>query len=150
MVLPSLTNVIKKPLVFSSVLGIIYSALGFKLATVAEHSLTLIGNSTFRVSLFLLGLIMSSYAIKVNKNIFINIGFKNILHPILMLLLVLLFGLKGTMVYELILLCAMPSATMTCMFALRYDVLTAESTSSTILGTLVSFITLGAFIVLTG
>ena len=65
-----------------------------------------------------------------------------------MLLLVILFNVKGLIAKEAILLCAMPTATMTTMFALRYRTLVQESTSTTILGTMVAIVTLPIFIIL--
>ena len=111
-------------------------------------SLRLIGQTTSGVSLFALGLIMSCHSIKLNRYVFLNIGLKNIIHPLIMLLLVILFNVKGLIAKEAILLCAMPTATMTTMFALRYRTLVQESTSTTILGTMVAIVTLPIFIIL--
>lgn len=67
-----------------------------------------------------------------------------------MIALVYGFGITGILAKEVILLCAMPTATMTTMFALRYNTLTKESTSSTILGTLIAIITLPIFMLFVG
>ncbi len=90
---------------------------------------------------------MSSFAIKFSRLVVINLFLKNILHPLIMLLLVIVFSVKGIFAKEAILLCAMPTATMTTMFALKYDTLTVESTSSAILGTILSLLTLTVFMV---
>ncbi|WP_159084469.1 AEC family transporter [Dongshaea marina] len=141
----NLLNVARKPLVFSPVLGILFSLSGLSLPELMEHSLKLIGGSTSGVSLFALGLIMSSFAITFSKTVLQNIVIKNVIHPLLMMGLVLVFGLSGVLAKEVVLLCAMPTATMTTMFALRYNTLTEESTSATILGTLVAIVTLPVF-----
>lgn len=140
-------KVLKKPLVFAPILGTIYSLCGLHLPEIAKDSLGLIGSTTSGVSLFALGLIMSSFTIKFSRLVVINLCLKNILHPLIMLALVIVFGVKGIFAKEAILLCAMPTATMTTMFALKYDTLTVESTSSAILGTILSLLTLTVFMV---
>ena len=67
-----------------------------------------------------------------------------------MLGLVSLFGITGVLSIEVVLLCAMPTATMTTMFALRYETLTEESTSSAILGTVFALVTLTVFMLIMG
>lgn len=143
-------NVLKKPLVFAPILGVIYALCGIPLPKIVEHSLKLIGDTTSGASLFALGLIMSSFMIKISKGVVMNIVLKNLLHPAIMLCLVVIFGITGLLAKEVVLLCAMPTATMTTMFALRYNTLTEESTSSTILGTLISIITLPIFMIIVG
>ena len=65
-----------------------------------------------------------------------------------MLALVAIFGISGIFAKEAILLCAMPTATMTAMFALKYETLAEESTTSAILGTLISLLTLTIFMII--
>ncbi|MCF6764671.1 AEC family transporter [Thiotrichales bacterium 19S3-7] len=144
----NLIVVIKKPLVFAPILGIIYALFGIPLPHLIKDSLKLIGDTTSGVSLFTLGLIISSFMIKFSKGAILNIALKNILHPMIMMGLIFVFGIKGLLAKEVVLLCAMPTATMTTMFALRYNTLTEESTSSTILGTLFSIITLPVFMLI--
>ncbi|WP_151192961.1 AEC family transporter [Cysteiniphilum sp. JM-1] len=146
----NIVEVLKKPLVFAPILGIIYAVIGVPLPKIIEDSLKLIGNTTSGVSLFALGLIMSSFVIKFSKGAVINIFLKNLIHPLIMIALVYGFGITGILAKEVILLCAMPTATMTTMFALRYNTLTEESTSSTILGTLIAIITLPVFMLFVG
>ncbi|TDR80222.1 AEC family transporter [Paludibacterium purpuratum] len=145
-----LWKVVSKPLVFAPVLGILFSLAGFPLPEMLKRSLTLISSATSGVSLFALGLIMSSFTIKFTRLVGINILLKNIVHPALMMGLILLFGLSGTFAKQAFLLTAMPTATMTTMFALKYDTLQMESTSTAILGTILSFLTLTVCMMLVG
>lgn len=148
--LTNLFIVLKKPLVFAPILGMIYAFIGIDLPQVIVSSLKLIGNTTSGVSLFALGLIMSKFVIKFSKTTLLNIAIKNIVHPIFMMILVYLFGVTGIASKEVILLCAMPTATMTTMFALKYNTLPEESTSTPVLGTLFAIITLPIFMLLMG
>lgn len=142
----SLVKCITKPLIVAPVLGVIASLSGLELPKVIDSSFLLIGKSTSGVSLFSLGLIMASFQIKVSRKAIFNIIIKNILHPIFAGILLLIFNLKGLMAKEILLLCAMPTATISNMFALKYEVLEEESSSATILGTLISLGTLSVII----
>jgi predicted permease len=64
--------------------------------------------------------------------------------------IVIAFGISGDWAKEAILLCAMPPAIMTTMFAVKYDVLKVESSSSTVLGTVVALFTMAVIMHLMG
>lgn len=66
-----------------------------------------------------------------------------------MWLLVLLFGISGEYRRELILLAALPTATITSMFALRYKVYSSESNATVLLSTVLSIVSLAATIAIT-
>lgn len=143
-------KVFKKPLVLAPIFGAIISALEIKLPVLVTDSLQLFGGTTSGVSLFALGLIMSSDKINFNRFVILNVIRKSILHPLLMWGIVLAFGISGDWAREAILLCAMPPAIMTTMFAAKYDVLKLESSSSAILGTITALFTMAAIMYMMG
>ena len=128
-------TVFKKPLVLAPIIGAIFSSLALPMPALALESLQLIGGTTSGVSLFALGLIMSQDKVSVSKAVLLNVFNKLVVHPLIMWGLVVAFGITGALAKEAILLCALPPAIMTTMFAVKYNVLTLESTSSTVLGT---------------
>ena len=128
-------KVFKKPLVIAPIIGAIFSGFSLPLPALARESLQLIGGTTSGVSLFALGLIMSQDKVSVSKSVLFNVFNKLVVHPLIMWGLVVAFGITGVLAKEAILLCALPPAIMTTMFAVKYNVLTLESTSSTVLGT---------------
>jgi malonate transporter and related proteins len=67
-----------------------------------------------------------------------------------MWLLAVLLGVTGVYRREMILLGALPTASMTAMFAVQYDVYVAESDATILLSTIISIATLGIFIAVTG
>lgn len=140
--LKNLTLAFKKPLVIAPLLGVLSAYFHIHYPKIIISSLTLIGDTTSGISLFTLGLIISSYKIIYKKRIFLTVAFKNLVHPALMLVLVVLFHFSGLTAQESILLCAMPTATMCTMFALKYNVLVEESVAVTITSTLFAVITL--------
>ena len=131
-------KVFKKPLVLAPIVGAIFSAFSLPLPPLARESLQLIGGTTSGVSLFALGLIMSQDKVSISKSVLFNIFNKLLVHPLVMWGLVVAFGITGALAKEAILLCALPPAIMTTMFAVKYNVLTHESTSSTVLGTVLA------------
>jgi malonate transporter len=128
-------KVFKKPLVLAPIFGAIFSGFSIPMPALALESLQLIGGTTSGVSLFALGLIMSQDRVSLSKAVLFNVFNKLLVHPLIMWGLVVAFGITGVLAKEAILLCALPPAIMTTMFAAKYNVLTLESTSSTVLGT---------------
>jgi malonate transporter and related proteins len=135
-------KVFKKPLVLAPIFGAIFSALTLRVPTLALESLELIGGTTSGVSLFALGLIMSQDKVSVSRPVLLNVFAKALVHPLIMFGVVIVFGISGALAKEAILLCALPPAIMTTMFAAKYNVLRLESSSSTVLGTVFSLFTL--------
>jgi len=136
-------KVFKKPLVLAPIIGAIYARFNLPLPALAMQSLILIGGTTSGVSLFALGLIMSQDKVSISKSVLLNVLNKTLVHPLIMFGAVIAFGITGALAKEAILLCAMPPAIMTTMFAAKYDVLRLESSSSTVVGTVVALFTMG-------
>lgn len=143
-------EVFKKPLVISQMLSILFVVSGLHMPKLVISSMDLIGTTTSGVSLFTLGMIMSAKRVSFSWSMVTNVCLKNIVHPCIMLLIVYVFGIEGNWAREAVLLCAMPTAVITAMFALKYDVLPLETGSSAVIGTVVSLITLSVFMVIVG
>ncbi len=142
---PLLIKMLVNPLIILPLIGVIISIYGANLPKLIASSTTMIGSTTPGVSLFTLGLIMSRFKIKFSAIAGINIFMKNIVHPILMIGIVKLFGINGLLAKELIILCAMPTAITSTIFSVSFDIDPLENVSSTILGTIISLITLLGF-----
>lgn len=140
---------LKKPLVWAPALGIVLSLTDIVLPRPIQQGFTLIGSATSGVSLFCLGLIISSVKIRLSADIWGNVILKNSLHPILMYVLTLMLGVSGLLQREIILLAALPSATMTAMFANEARIYEGEASTSILLGTVLSLFTFALAIYLT-
>lgn len=141
-----LLRVLKTPLIILPMCGIALAALGVKLPEVIAHPCQMLGGTTPGVSLFTLGLIMSRFKIRFSKLAVMNIMSKNLLHPLLMVVIVQMFGLTGTMAKELIVLCALPTAITATIFSVTFEIEPEINVSSTILGTILSMITVFGFL----
>ncbi len=143
-------KLLTNPLVLAPMLGVTISIFNLNLPTLLVDSLKLFGYTTPGVSLFALGLIMSANKIHFDRYILANIFCKNFLHPLMMYGIVLAFGISGNWAKEAILLSALPSAITATMFAVKYDVIKVESSSSAVIGTVISLVSLALIMHLLG
>jgi malonate transporter len=146
----SVLNAVKQPLVWAPLAGIVLAVAQIPLPHVASQSLNLIGEATSGVALFALGLVLSGQKLHFGAPAILNIALKVIAQPAAMWLLAVLLGVTGAYRREMILLGALPTASMTAMFAVQYNVYVAESDATILLSTVISIATLGICIVLTG
>ncbi|KVN53120.1 AEC family transporter [Burkholderia anthina] len=145
----SVTVALKKPLMWAPALGILVSLLGLRLPSTVSSALGLLGKATPGVSLFCLGLIMSSVSIKLSREVWTNIGLKLLLHPLMMLGAMLAFAVNGPAAQQMVLLSALPSATIPAMFANEAGAYQSEAATSILISTVLSIATFAAAIALT-
>jgi malonate transporter and related proteins len=145
----SVLGSIRQPLVIAPVLGVVVALSAWHLPVALHNSFTLLGSATSGVALFALGLLLTGETLKLSFSAVLNTVTKNLVQPLAIWLLVLLLDMPGEYRRELILLGALPTATITTMLALRYKVYTSESNATVLLSTVLSIVTLGAVIALT-
>lgn len=146
----SLTSSFKKPIVLAPVLATLLVLLGVTVPKELDSMLNLIGSATSGVAVFVAGLIIAAYQVKVTVETAGNTLVKMIVQPALMAGLVLAFGIGKPLGSEAILLCALPTAVVPVMFALRYNVYEAEAASTLLLTTLAMIVVVPIAIALTG
>jgi predicted permease len=137
----SILAAVRRPLMWAPALGIVCSIIQFKLPPVVAEGFNLIGKATPGVSLFCLGLIMSSVPLKLSSEVWGNLGLKLFIHPALMIAALALFGVHGTYAQQMILLCALPSATIPAMFANEAGAYQSEAATSILVSTVLSIVT---------
>jgi hypothetical protein len=140
---------VKQPLVWAPLVGIVMAVAQIPLSALGEKSFNLIGEATSGVALFALGLVLSGQKLRIGLPAVVNIVFKILAQPLAMWGLAILLGVTGVYRREMILLGALPTASMTAMFAVEYKVYTDESDATILISTLISVVTLGACIALT-
>ena len=145
----SLLGAVKQPLVWAPLAGIVMAVAQIPLPDLGQKSFNLIGEATSGVALFALGLVLSGQKLRIGLPAVVNIAFKILAQPLAMWGLAILLGVTGVYRREMILLGALPTASMTAMFAVEYKVYTDESDATILISTLISVVTLGACIALT-
>lgn len=146
--LTSVGDAVRRPLMWAPAIGIACSLLAIKLPPVALDALNLLGKATPGVSLFCLGLILSSVKLQFSADVWGNLGLKLLLHPMLMTGAALLLSISGLHVQQMILLCALPSATISGMFADQANAYRSEAATSILVSTVLSIVTFSGAIYL--
>ncbi len=140
----------KKPMVWAPLVATVIVLLDIRVPTEIDAMLTLIGSATSGASLFVAGLIIAAYQIKLNPEVLGNVVGKMLLQPSVMVLLVALLGVANPLAREAILICAIPTAVFAPLLAPRYKAYESEAASTLVLTTLMMVVTFPLAILLTG
>jgi len=112
--------------------------------------LLLIGSTTGGASLFLAGLIIASYSVRIDQDVLINVFGKMIMQPALMALLVSLLAVSNPLGQEGILICAISASAVAPMLAAHYQVYELESASTVLVDSVLMIVTFTIAVLLTG
>lgn len=132
------------PLIIASALGVASAAVHFQPPIALDRLMQFLQNAAAPCALFTLGV---TVALRPLKKMPWEVPFltlvKLVLHPILVFLLLSLFGpFDETWVYTAVLMAALPPALNVFVFARQYDVWVEQASSAVLIGTLVSVVTL--------
>lgn len=145
-----LVSSFKKPMVWAPLLGAVFVLLDIDFPKEIDNMLALIGSTTGGASLFLAGLIIAAYSIKLSREIVVNVLGKMILQPALMFALVALLAVPNPLGREGILICAIPASAIAPIFAAGYKVYETESASTVVIDSLLMLVTFTLAVVLIG
>jgi len=137
----SVLEAVRRPLMWAPAIGILCSLLAVRLPSIVLDSLNLLGKATPGVSLFCLGLIISSVTLKLSSDVLGNMVLKLLLQPALMAGAALMLSATGIPTQQMILLCALPSATISGMFANEAGTYRDEATTSILFSAILSLVT---------
>lgn len=145
-ILTNLKDTIKEPVVWAPILAFILLLIDIQVPETFRSSLKLLGESTGGVALFASGVMLFSYSITFNKGILLTVFSKNVLFPLIMLLVGCLFGISGNSLDISIITLSIPSASVCVIFAVQYKVAAKEMASVLFFSTILSIITMGGFL----
>jgi malonate transporter and related proteins len=145
-----LVNGFSKPMVWAPLLGALLVLLDVDFPKEIDNMLSLIGSTTGGASLFLAGLIISSFSIALNRDVLFNIFGKLVMQPALMALLVFLFAIPNPLGREGVLMCAIPASAVAPILAAHYQVYETESASTVLLDSLLMAVTFTIVVLITG
>jgi malonate transporter len=128
--------------VVAPVLGILLSLSGCSLGAVAAASLTLIGQASAGVALFLTGVILSAQSFRLDWKIVGATGTADVIRPLLAAAIVHVFPVPSEVAKVSILFAAVPSGFFGILFAETYRVRSPEVGSIVISSTVFSIATL--------
>jgi malonate transporter and related proteins len=137
-----------KPIVIAPVLGCVVSFAGLPLPPLLDATLTLVGQGASGTALFLTGLVLSAQPVRLTGNVWLATAFKNVLQPLLAAMLALPL-LDGAETRIAVMLMAVPSGAFGVLFAVGYNVASAQIGAMLIASTVASTVTLTVVILLT-
>ena len=132
------------PLVIATAVGILSAAVHFQPPVALDRLMQFLQNAAAPCALFTLGVTVALRPLqKMPWEVPFTTAVKLVLHPILMFLLLSLFGpFDQTWVYTAVLMAALPPALNVFVFARQYDTWVEQASSAVLVGTLVSVVTL--------
>lgn len=146
----SIKTAVKQPVVWAPILAFILLLTGFDMPKMLKGSFMLLGQATGGVALFAVGAILYVQKVSISKSVTMNVLCKNIVLPAIILVAMMIFGLpkldEGLVTVTL----AIPTASIAVIFAVEYKTGEQEMASTLFWSTVLSLITMGAFIFITG
>ena len=148
LILQNLLKAVRNPIVWIPISGVLLSLAGVQLPPMLSMPIEMVGKIAGGLSLFALGLLFYGERPTVNIQTCTNISIKNLIQPAMMALAGLAFGLSHSLMQQVIIIGATPSAIAAGMFALRSDTYIEPASSSILLGTAIGVVTEGIMIYL--
>ena len=142
LIVQSLANTLKKPMVWAPLIGVALVLAGARVPPLLDNMLMLIGSSTSGASIFLAGLIIAAYEIRLNGEVIGNALVKMVAQPLLMVLLVAALKVGSPLAGEGVVICAIPTAVFAPLLAPRYRIYEVESSSTLVATALLMIVTL--------
>jgi len=132
------------PLIIASALGVASAALHVKPPVAIDRLMQFLQNASAPCALFALGVTVALRPLKkIPWEIPPVVAVKLLMHPVVVFLLLSLFGpFDQIWVYTAVLMAALPPALNVFVFARQYDVWVEQASSAVMVGTLVSVLTL--------
>ena len=144
----ALWRALTKPIVLAPVFGTALSLSGLKLNSVLDASLQLVGQAAGGVALFLTGLILSAQPFRLDWKVTQATIVSNVIRPLLVVAVVLVFPVPTEIAKVSILLAALPSGFFGILFGVNYKLDSAQAGSMVIASTVFSIVSLAVVIAL--
>ena len=129
-------------MVWAPLIGLALVLAGARVPQLLDNMLMLIGSSTSGASIFLAGLIIAAYQIRLNGEVIGNALVKMVAQPVLMAFLVVALKVGNPLAGEGIVVCAIPTAVFAPLLAPRYRIYEVESSSTLVATALLMIVTL--------
>src|SRR5207237_4854169 len=110
LIVQGLANTLKKPMVWAPLIGVALVLAGARVPPLLDNMLMLIGSTTSGASIFLAGLIIAAYEIRLNGEVIAYALAEMVAQPLLMVLLVAQRKLGSPLTGEGVVICAIPTA----------------------------------------
>ena len=146
----SIKNAVLQPVVWAPVLAFVLLLIGLDMPKFLKGSFMLLGQATGGVALFAVGAVLFAQKVSVSREVIINVLSKNIVLPAIVLCAMFLLGLPSVDNGLVSVTLAIPTASIAVIFAVEYKSAEQEMASTLFWSTILSVITMGGFIWITG
>ena len=146
----SIKNAVLQPVVWAPVLAFVLLLIGLDMPKFLKGSFMLLGQATGGVALFAVGAVLFAQKVSVSREVIINVLSKNIVLPAIVLCAMFLLGLPSVDNGLVSVTLAIPTASIAVIFAVEYKTAEQEMASTLFWSTILSVITMGGFIWITG
>ncbi|MCG8709130.1 AEC family transporter [Brenneria sp. 4F2] len=146
MIISNLFKAARNPIVWIPILGVVLSLSGVRIPELLYSSIDMMGKTAGGISLFALGLLFYGENPKFNLHTLTNISLKNLVQPAIMAAAGIAFGLSPSLMQQVVIIGATPSAIAAGMFAIRSDTYVESASSAILVGTAVGIFTEGMVI----
>lgn len=146
----SIKNAVLQPVVWAPVLAFVLLLIGLDMPKFLKGAFMLLGQATGGVALFAVGAVLFAQKVSVSREVIINVLSKNIVLPAIVLCAMFLLGLPSVDNGLVSVTLAIPTASIAVIFAVEYKTAEQEMASTLFWSTILSVITMGGFIWITG
>ncbi|AQW21443.1 malate transporter [Lentilactobacillus curieae] len=137
---------LRKPLVASALGGFALALLGWQMPANFAGTFELLGKGAGGLAIFATGVVLFTKKISVSKTIFATVTSKNIIFPLVVWGLMLLFNLPSEIRRVVVVTLAIPTAVMPTSLGIQFNVNPAELASTQFWSTVVSAVSLAIFL----
>jgi len=137
---------LRAPVVWAPILAIVLVLAGIHFPKPISGSLYLLGQANGGVALFATGIVLYSRRVAISLPLCVSVFAKNIALPVAVWGVLVAFNLPHETIREAALTLALPTATITVILAVQYAVAEQEMASTLFVSTILSPLTMGAFI----
>lgn len=144
-----IAHALKEPVVWAPVLGLILVLAGVKFPDTLNDSFKLLGSATGGVALFASGIVLFAQKVSFSRPVVAIVLSRNVLVPCVLWAAMAAAGASSKAIHESVVTLAIPVASISVILAVQYKKSERVIASSLFISTILSVVTLGAFIALT-
>lgn len=148
--LPAFWNAARAPLVWAPLAAAALVLFGIVVPREILNMLNLLGSITAGLAMFAAGATLAMYSLRVDFEIGVNVFLKMCAQPLLIILLLSLFGIGGTRAEMGVIICVLPTGVLATILAARYHTYQAEASSTLVLTSLVMLVMLPVWRIVLG
>ncbi len=146
----ALGRTVRRPIVWAPVAGVGLALGGVPLPDALERAFGMVGQATAGTALFLTGLILSSFRLRISAPVVLGVLSKNLAQPLLAYAMARGLGLPAPLAGSAVLLAAGPAGFSGLVFGSSLDVHNEVAGATMVWSTVLSALTMGVAIVLVG